>query len=319
LAVATVKGSKGVLGERFHQLHALAQARLGNELRRAGDFLAAHKAFGQARQAMMKSRQEPIPHVVWELLWLEALLRLAQRRFEEALQFVNEAMSHIGAPGDECMLARTLLVRFEVKDHLGLLDEAEQDLRNAELHIRRLDEPLQLLWTRQNLVALFVRRGEYRKAAKALPRAQELCEEFGHRVIRNQLLFLAGQIHQGQGDPASAESVWKEALSGFDEIGDLNAVAELGLELALLHHQESRFDEVLDLVAARVVPALEALGIHREHVAALELLQAAMAAKELSEAVLRDAQGVLKRSRGPGVSEWKRCQKSMTTMEGDGR
>jgi hypothetical protein len=138
-------------------------------------------------------------------------------------------------------------------------------------------------------------------------------------VKRSQLRWLEGQIHQGQGDPASAERVWREALSGFDELGDLNAVAERGLELALLYHQEGRFDEVLDLVTTRVAPALEALGIHREHVAALELLQEAMAAKELSEAVLRKAHGVVQGSKGPGDSEWKRCQRSMTTMEGDGR
>ena len=153
----------------------------------------------------------------------------------------------------------------------------------------------------------------------SLPLAEKLCENLAHRVKRSQLRWLEGQIHQGQGDPASAERVWREALSGFDELGDLNAVAERGLELALLYHQEGRFDEVLDLVTTRVAPALEALGIHREHVAALELLQEAMAAKELSEAVLRKAHGVVQGSKGPGDSEWKRCQRSMTTMEGDGR
>jgi tetratricopeptide (TPR) repeat protein len=304
LALATVKGSERLLGGRFHHLHALARARLGHALRLAGDFSAAHSAFGQAREALNKSRQGTSPRVNWELLFLETALLIDEQRFEEAHQRANAAMSLIGSPGDDCTLARTLLLRFSTLYHLGLLAEAEQDLRNAELHIKRIDEPLQLLWTRQNLVALYVRRGEYRKAAKALPRAEELCEELGHRVIRHQLQLLKGQIHQGQGDPASAERVWREALAGFDEIGDLNAVAELGLELALLYQQEGRFDEVFDLVTDRVVPALETLGIYREHLAALELLQEAVAAKELSRAVLRQARGVLRGSES-GVSEIK--------------
>lgn len=284
LALASVKGSERLLGERFHPLHGLARARLGNALRLAMDFSAAHGAFQRAREALTKSRQRTSPRVAWELLCLEAALLLDQRRSEAAHRLVSDAMSHISF-GDDCMLARTLLIRFEVEHDLGLLDEAEQDLRSAEKCLRRLNEPQHLLGTRQNLVALYVRRGEYRKAAKALPRAEQLCEELGHRVIRHQLQLLQGQIHQGQGDPASAERVWKEALSGFDEIGDLNAVAELGLELALLYHQEGRFDEVLDLVTDRVIPALEALGIYREHLAALELLQEAVAAKELSRSV----------------------------------
>jgi AraC-like DNA-binding protein/tetratricopeptide (TPR) repeat protein len=293
-ALAAVEGSRRFLGERFGEALALARTRLGNALHLAGELEAAHQALAEAREVLLEA-ERPNPRVLWEVASIEADVYLGQRRFEDALSRLDEAVEHCREPGDACKLAKCLLVRFDVRFHQGLLDKAVADLLAAEELLSELDEPQCSLGVRQDRVAVYARVGDYENAARELSKVRELCENVEHRVLRNQLRWLDGRIRRGLGDLESAEAIWREALAEFKEVGDPSAVADLALELALLCQDQDRLAEGLELVAAETIPALRALGIHRGDRSALDLLQEAAASREVPAAVLQQARDVLRR------------------------
>jgi methylphosphotriester-DNA--protein-cysteine methyltransferase len=92
-ALASVEGSRRFLGERFGEALALARTRLSNALRLAGELEEAHQALAEAREVLLEA-ERPNPRVQQEVEFIESVVYLSQRRFDEAHSRLDEAVEH---------------------------------------------------------------------------------------------------------------------------------------------------------------------------------------------------------------------------------
>ncbi len=295
LALATVVGSKELLGESAGVLHAIALARLGNARRLLGDMAGANDAF---RSIQAISAGELAPGVEVEVLDLEASLRLSERRFDEALRLLDRSLELSRAIGDvpmqvNSLLQRSGLNRYQNRPHDTLRDLAEvQELLEAEAQ----PDPLQLLGVHQERALAYLDLGNVACARQALLEAKARTEVLDHGPCRHQLQWIEGRLAAREGEDAAAERLLRLARVGFEEIGDHESAALAGLDLGILCHEQGRLGELTELLSSAVIPVLRESRLADQAPAALKLLQEAVAGEAVSLVVLRKARHMLDRA-----------------------
>lgn len=291
LALATVEGNACLLAERHGNLQALAWARLGNCLSLAENHTEADQAFRESERlwSLQDNRRENRTRA--EISFLVGSHRLFQRRYDEAFDLLSESMILAKNSGATEILVKAELQLVAVMVHQGRLEATISHLRR----ILRLDgENFETqLHARQNLAAILIRLAQYSEARAEIALAEGICEKLGRPVSKLQLRWLRAQINSSEGKIESAEADYRLIRQGFQNLKELNYLAEVSLELAILLSDQQRHDEVIELLMTDVNPVFESLDIHREALAALSMLQGAVAAGQASRKTLKKAKSFL--------------------------
>jgi len=294
LALSSVEGSAALLGDIFHDVHALGLARLGNALRLAGDYVGSEKAFAHSEAAWALPRATPDPRVEAEIWDLKASLRLHQRRYEEAHLLLNRSLKLSEGLGELRLQVSSLLQRATVLNHQGQNEASISDLRLAKRVVRDLREPRLALGVFQSLAASQAEAGDFSKAVADLAEAQKLCEAVNEPLSRHQLEWVEGRLYQREGAFELAASLFNNARAGLIELNEKHYAAEVSLDLAIVQHGLGRFTEVLELVVEDVIPVFESLKSNREILAGLNLLREAVGANKVRLGVLRQARACIR-------------------------
>lgn len=289
LALACVEGSAESLGSGFRSLHVLALARLGQAHRLASDFAAAEEAFARAAGEWETPGAHHDPRAEAELCLYQGSLRLFQRRYEASVGLLSRSLLLSEELGDVQLRVTSLLQRAAALGHQGRPEQAIPDLHLTSCLAEQLGDPELAVFAQHDLTKAYVDTGDYGQAEHSLERAKELYRELDEALRRHQLRWIEGQLRLRQGDAAAAEQRWREAREGFLELGELDYAGEISLELAVLCHQQGRSAEVVDLVVSTVIPVFERLRVQREAVGALRLLREAVAAHQVTLALLDEA------------------------------
>ena len=218
-------------------------------------------------------------------MWLKADLRMFQRRYGEAVELVDRAIALLEPTSAWRRLAEALILKASICGYMAAYDASVSHLQRA---LRLLDGRARRLrlMAYHALAVGYARTGNYGEAAVQLRRAWELCTAREDAVVRLQLLWVEGLVREGEGQDEAAERCFREAYGGFSGLGETAYRAVVGIDLAILLTRQGRTSEAARL-ATEAIPTFEALPIPREAVAAFKLLHEAVAAGEVSLAILR--------------------------------
>jgi tetratricopeptide (TPR) repeat protein len=290
-----VSGEEGWLA----RLKAYCLFFVGNALRVANDFDGADETIARA-WALWNAGADFDPPLLpeWRLFDLEASLRRAQQRFDEALERLDRARAACG--DDPQAIARVLLNKEFVCEQKGDLEAGLAALEEATPWVERSGDPRLLFAYRFKIVNDMVYLERYGEAAKRLPGVRELAEEQAE-LNRIRLTWLEARVATGEGRTL-------DAIDGLEQVRRYFTAHKLpydaalsALDLAVLWLQVGRTAEVKELALGMAWIFLSKK-IHREALAALtvfcEAAQQEAVTVELTRRVIAEVEKV-RRSASP--------------------
>jgi len=273
---------------------ARAWASLGNALRILSDFRQAEQAFRQAEVHLASGWLDPLDEAL--LLEYKASLRRSQRRFDEALEMLDAAISlyrEVNEPHGQgrAMMAKGLVLRYS-----GDAETASTWFRDSLFLLDGEEEPRLLALSQSNLIGCLLDSGKVHEAAALIPESRKLFEEVGKRCDLLHLRWLEGTIAVALGRLGAAESIFVELIDEFTQDRLAYNVALVSLELSAVYARQSRTADVKRL-ASEMLPIFQSCEVHREALAALIVFQNAAEMEQLSLGLVEEVTSFLQRVR----------------------
>ena len=271
---------------------ARAWASLGNALRVLSEFRQAEQAFRQAEVHLAAGWLDPLDEAL--LLEYKSSLRRAQRRFGDALQMLDAAISlyrEVNEPHGQgrAMMAKGLVLRYS-----GDPESASAWFRDSLFLLDGHEEPRLLALSQSNLIGCLIDAGRFRDASTLLPEALKLIEQVGKRYDSMRLRWMQGTIAVGLGRTNEAERIFLELIEVFTEDRVAYDVALVSLELAALYARQGRTADVKRL-ASEILPIFQSCEVHREALAALIVFQKAAEMEQLSVGLVEEVSSFIQR------------------------
>lgn len=249
------------------------------------------------------TRELPIPRTLgYEpiILDLKAPLRSAQRRFAEAIDLLDRAVTLFleGEPEqrDSHLAGRSLISKAGVLIERGESENAIQVLKKANGLIDPARDPRLLVCVRHNLVDNLSKMGRHTEAADLLPNLRELAAAHGSSGDLLRLRWVEGRIAAGLGDLHQARTLLTEVRQTFLADGNPYEAALATLDLAIPDLQEGRIAEVRELVD-EMVTVFRDHDVPRESLAALLLFQEAARRETATTDLAREVAASLNKAR----------------------
>jgi tetratricopeptide (TPR) repeat protein len=283
------------LGNVYHpewvrDLRARALAYLGNARRVLGELRSADDAFQFAESFLSEGTGDP--GLQAEILDLRSSLRRAQRRLDEALSTLNEALALYREGGDSRGIGKVLLQKAKILEEMGDLQGAIKLLQDLPSEIGPSD-PRLFSCARFNLLVCLTLAKRYEEAAQLLPEVQTLVQ--GPQLVdRLRLHWTEANIALGLGQISEAESAFLEVQSSFLERRMAYDAALVSLDLSLVYLRQHKLSELKQL-AGSLVLLFESRDVHREALGALYLFQKACEEERLTEQTVGQLAEVLRR------------------------
>lgn len=252
--------------ERLADLRAQSWRQYGNALRVQGRLREADAALARAQRLCEEGTGDPPLRA--RLLAQKASLRIAQRRFEEALYLTEESGRIFRAIGQLSSLAGTLVQKATAHLYSGSPEEAVRALNRALPLIAPEEDPHLLLVACHNLVRCYVDLGQPEQALSLYFEAKDLYHEFTDALILLRAGWQEGQLLRDLGYLRAAEVALLTARNGFSRQDLLYEAAMVSLDLAAVYvHLTDR--EKLEQTVVEAVPIFRAIGVDREVLASL--------------------------------------------------
>jgi tetratricopeptide (TPR) repeat protein len=270
-----------------------AWAELGNAYRVADNLGAAEDALGQAAELFTRGTgDESLQARLFDLL---ASYYGARRRFEMARTALDVTLGIYRRQGDRQLAGRALL---KMGTYTGYAGRPEEAIRLTREGLARLDEerePGLVFIAVHNLARWLTDCGQFREARKLLWQNRARQEHAGGALNQLKIRWLEGEINAGLGELERAETAFHTVRDGFAEAGLRYTAAVASLDLATVWLRQGRDAEARQLALAAAEVFL-ALGIHREALGAVLILQKALEVSQASAALLESVARFLRRA-----------------------
>jgi len=276
-------------------LRARCFAYLGNARRVLGELRSADDAFLKAESCLARGTRGNAEIRV-EILDLKSSLRRAQRRLDEALTLLDEALALYREAGEEHGIGKSLLKKAKILEEKGDHEGAIGLLRQITAEIDRFREPRLYNCARCNLFGCLVLAERFEEAEAFLPDLQDLFRESAQPLDLLRLRWLEGLLDLGLGRLGPAEAAFREVQQEFLERRMGYDAALVSLDLARLYAQEGCVDE-LKRLATELMPVFESRDVHREAIVALMMFQRACEEERLTVELVRELAMYLRRER----------------------
>ena len=273
-----------------NRLQGYALGHVANVLRVSGELREADTTLEQAKRLWSSGSDPGGVLDPGRLLDLEASLRRAQRRLDEALALLDEAAA-VGRHPE-----RVLIKKGFTLETMGEYERAAVTLLQAKPLVERQGDVRLSYMLRFNLAVNYCHIGLYGEAAELMQQARELVLARGDENEAIRVTWLQGRIAAGQGRFLEARELLGQARRAFELQGKSYDVALALLEEALLLLDEGRTAEVKAL-AGELTRVFEDKGVHREALAALGLFYEAAEREEATAELARQLLDYLCRAR----------------------
>ena len=302
-----LKEDEPAKARRLYQLRSYAWTHDGNARRVLGDLRGADESFAIA-DAWWEAGADARDLLSYEstLLDFEASLRIAQRRFPEALGLLDRLYA-LHSSGDSPEHRDTHLAgRALVKKALALQEMEEPELalgllQAAEPLVDRQRDPRLLLCLRHNLLRNLASLESYSAAEAMLPEVAALCRQIGNPLDLIRLRWLEARIDAGLGRAEEAVQVFEMLRQEFAERAMAYDAALVTLELTALHAKAGRTGEVRRL-SMEVAGIFRVQNVPREALAALLFFQKAAERERATATLTREIAAFLgKLRKEPGL------------------
>lgn len=275
-----------------HDLRAKAYAELGNARRVNNAFPNAEadylRAAAYARVGTGDRR------LLAEIAYMAASVYRAARRFEQAFLLLDQAYETYHELGEDHLAGRVLINKGIAKGYRGDISEAIALLQHGMRLLDGKRDPGLLLAGVHNLVWFQVDNAQFTEGRALVDANLDLYREHGGHFDRLRLRWLEGRIAAGLGEPEEAEAAFLAARVGFAEHRLTYVEALISLDLAALWLRQGRTGEIGGLVE-EMLGTFRALGIRREAIAVVLMVEEAVEAERLTLALLRSAASKLRR------------------------
>ncbi len=278
--------------KQFISLKARGWTRLANARSLAADLRGAELGFDEAERLLEAGGRQPA--VEAEVLAYKASLRRDQRRFLEARELLERALT-VCPEGEDDLMAKILLIQASVRFEEGNPTAAIPFLEKALPLANKTEDAILRLAIYHNLVATYSEAGWYQKAVKLMPVAKQLSEDHGTGYNKIRFHWLEGLIARGLGEMDTAEEALLGASDAFSEMGDGFNTALVSLDLADLYSRQNRTADLVSLCQS-MAPLSGMLQNHREATVALQIFQRAAEEQSVTSMVVEKARKVLLRS-----------------------
>jgi len=223
------------------------------------------------------------------VLWIEATIRKAQRRFPEARKRIEQAL----AADRGGLRGKLLLTKAQILEALGDIEGSTEVLREAIPYIDEEREPRTALAMRCQFLGNLCLQGRAAEAASHLREVEALAERLGQKVDLVRVGALGGLIAAGTGRNEEAEEAFEKARRSFISSFKPPLVLDyalVSLELGLLLLEQNRLSEVSTL-ADQMAWIFTRQGVQPEALAAIwifcEAARREAATVELARRVIR--------------------------------
>jgi tetratricopeptide (TPR) repeat protein len=272
-------------------LRARAHAYLGNARRVLGELRSAEMAFLQA-DGFLEQSMTGNEEVRAEVLHLKSSLRRQQRRLDEALALVEEALSIYREWGNHQGMSIALVKKAKIVEELGDLEQSIELLREAVSEIDpRVDVRLPA-YARYNLTVCLSRAGEFDEAQGILQEIRPYFQQVARPLDLVRLRWTEGRIAAGRDDAQKAETAFHEVRAQFIERRMAYDAALVSLDLALILARQHRVAEIKEL-AKQLIPVFESQDVRREVLISLALFQQACEEERLTVDIVQQLSQLL--------------------------
>jgi tetratricopeptide (TPR) repeat protein len=253
-------------------LRARSWAELGNAYRINDQFAAAEAAFARADSCLRQGSGDIL--LLARVLDLEASLRSAQRRLDEAIALLEKVHELYLEAGDRRLAGRALISRGSNVLYAGEARSAVELLREGlELIDPEADRRLHRLGL-LNVIDALAECGAFAEAGGLLA-GSGLRKEFAEEPLNLlKLLWVEGKIDAGLGRLEGAGEVLLEVRRRFRDLGQEYDAALVGLELGAVWLRLGRAESVRTL-AEEMYETFQHLGVHQEAARALYFVREA--------------------------------------------
>ena len=278
--------------ERRTDMQARSWAELANAYRINDDFPQAEAAMACALDLRTRGTGDALLYA--RIADLDASLLCHQRRFKEAFQMLDLAQAIHRRHSDAHQVGRVIILKGLYTGYAGKPQEGLQLLARGLTMIDRSRDSKLVFQALHNLLLLQVELGEYEQARRQLRRMRPLYAAHASWLDLVKLHRIEGEIAAGLGDLVTAEATFEQIRQDLEEAGRGYQAALAALDLAGVWLRQGRTAEVRGLVA-EAVSTFRALGVEREAMSALHMLQDALEREQAVLEVLRLTGGILRR------------------------
>lgn len=273
-------------------LRAQAFANLGNAYRINDRLAEADAALTQAREFLGEGTGDPLLQA--RVLDLEASVRRAQRRLDDAISLLDRVHSFYLEAGDSHLAGRALISKGISTHYQGNPQEAVFVLeRGLELIEAERDNQIRDSAV-LSLAYSLADCGEYNRASRLLLQSG-LREAFSSEPLNLlKLRWVEGKVLAGLGRSERAEDAFSEVRQGFVQRGQAYDAALVGLDLAAVWLKKGRAAQVREL-AEEMYATLEDLGVHTEAARALYFVREACRCEAVSVSMIERVRTFLER------------------------
>lgn len=254
-----------------HELLLRATAHKANALRAAGNLRQAREVM-ELPVSKIDHLTDPLTR--GEISSLAASLAKDQRRFEEALSFLDRALAAYRGAKEARLVGRTLVQKAQVFRDQGDPRAAIEVAEQALSLISSDGDPRLKLGALHDLTCYLAEAGRYSEARSLLARHRDLYDRFTDDWTQRRRRWVEGKVAQGLGEQEEAERAFLEVRDTCIDLGIGYDAALVSMDLALLYAEQGRNAEIMRL-AEEVLPIFQGQDVHREALAALLLFQRA--------------------------------------------
>lgn len=259
--------------QKLADLKGQAWGHFGNSLRVCGRLREAEQALDVALGHFEAGTNDPALKARY--FEQRGSLCTFQRRFEQALELLEDAEQIYRDLGEKTLRAGTLLLKAIALLYSGSPEESLVPLNRAMALVDPEEDPYLLFAARHNLARCYIDLGRQKEALSLYLQAKELKGEFGEPLIQLRMTWQEGQLLRELGYLRAAEAALLQARKGFMEQGLAYEVAVVSLDLGQVYLKLRLPDEVRQIVS-ETVPIFRSLRIGRDALAALLQLRKAV-------------------------------------------
>jgi tetratricopeptide (TPR) repeat protein len=305
-----LKEDEPAKARQLYRLRGYAWGHDGNARRVLGDLRGAEESFSIADAwwdagVADAGNLEP-PEYEPALLDLEASLRIAQRRFPEALSLLDRLFAlyrdgHGALHRDAHLAGRTLIKKAFALAEMEEPESAIELLRAAEPLVDAERDPRLLYCLRHNLLWNLTTLERYDEARAVLPEVAALRQDLGNPLDLLRLRWVESRIAAGLGPTEKAVRLFQQLRQDFADRGMAYDAALVTLELTALHAAEGRTAEVKKL-SVEMARIFRVQNVPREALAALLFLEKAAERERATARLTREIAAFLEKLRSdPGL------------------
>jgi tetratricopeptide (TPR) repeat protein len=278
--------------ERRADMQARTWAELANAYRVNDDFAQAEAAMACALDLRLHGTGDPLLYA--RIADLNASLLCDQRQFREAFRMLDLAYAIHRRHSGSHEVGRVVILRGLYTGYAGRPEEGLQLLVRGLSMIDRGRDAKLVFHTLHNVLLFRVELGDYEQARQQLQRMRPLYAAHAVEQELMKLHWIEGQIAAGLGDLVTAEATFQQIRQDFEDTGFGYEAALISLDLAGVWLRQGRTSEVRRTVA-KLMASFRALGVEREALSAVHMLQESLERDQATLELLRLVSGILRR------------------------